>query len=73
MSSDASANQLTALVVSSMGLGYTVYGKKQGHALALGCGVLMMVIPYVVGDTAVLLVLGLALMLLPFLLRSRGG
>ena len=71
MSSDASLSQLTALVVSSVGFGYTIYGKKQGHALALGCGMLLMVVPYAIGDTAVLLALGLALMLLPFLLRSR--
>ncbi len=73
MSSDASANQLTALVVSSMGLEYTVYGKKQGHALAMGCGVLLMLIPYAIGDTAMLLALGVALLLLPFLLRSRAS
>jgi hypothetical protein len=71
MSSDASTSQLIALVVGSMGLGYTVYGKKQGHALALGCGVLLMVAPYGISNPPVLLMVGLALMLLPFLLRSR--
>ncbi|MCP9857806.1 MULTISPECIES: hypothetical protein [unclassified Cyanobium] len=68
MRSDPSLGQLLALLISSVGLGYAIYGKKQAHAVALGCGVLLMVIPYGLSNLAVLLIVALLLMVLPFLL-----
>ena len=69
MRSDPSIGQVLALLMSSVGLGYTIYGKKQSHALALGCGVLLMAVPYVVSNVAALLIVALTLMVLPFVLH----
>jgi hypothetical protein len=69
MRSDPSIGQLLALLISSVGLGYTIYGKKQSHALALGCGMLLMVVPYVISNVAALLIVALTLMVLPFVLH----
>jgi hypothetical protein len=69
MRSDPSLGQVLALFMSSVGLGYTIYGKKQAHAVALGCGVLLMVVPYVVSNVAALLIVALTLMVLPFVLH----
>ena len=69
MRSDPSIGQVLALLMSSVGLGYTIYGKKQSHALALGCGMLLMVVPYVISNVAALLIVALTLMVLPFVLH----
>lgn len=69
MRSDPSIGQVLALLISSVGLGYTIYGKKQSHGLALGCGVLLMVVPYAVSNVAALLIVALTLMVLPFVLH----
>lgn len=69
MRSDPSLRQLLTLVIGSIGLGYAFYGKKQAHAVALGCGVLLMVIPYGLRNVAALLIVALTLMVLPFVLN----
>ena len=69
MRSDPSLFQLMTLLISSIGLGYTIYGKKQAHGVALGCGVLLMVVPYGIRSLPLLLLVALALMLLPFFLH----
>jgi len=69
MRSDPSIGQLLALLISSAGLGYTIYGKKQGQAVALCCGVLLMLVPYVLSNLAVLVIVALTLMVLPFVLN----
>lgn len=69
MRRDPSIGQLLALLISSVGLGYTIYGKKQDQAVALCCGVLLMVVPYVLSNLAVLLIVALTLLVLPFLLH----
>ncbi len=69
MRSDPSLSQLLALVIGSIGMGYTIYGRKQAHAVALGCGVLLMVLPYGVSNPPALVAVALLLMVLPFLLH----
>jgi len=69
MHSDPTISQLLALLIGSVGLGYAIYGKKQAHAVALGCGVLLMVVPYVISNLPVLVAVALVLMGLPFLLN----
>jgi hypothetical protein len=68
MPSDPSLLQLLNLLIGSVGLGYLLYGRKQSNALALGCGVLLMLVPYGIPNLPVLTGVALALMLLPFLL-----
>ena len=69
MGSDPSLRQLLTLVIGSIGLGYMLYGRKQAHAVALGCGVLLVVIPFGVRHLPALTWVALLLMVLPFLLN----
>ncbi|MFA6012059.1 MAG: hypothetical protein WC799_18855 [Desulfobacteraceae bacterium] len=57
------------LIFGSVGMGFFVYGKKQGKMIALISGISLCVIPYVVSNTIVLTVLGLLLVGLPFVFR----
>lgn len=43
---DSSATLLAGLVFGSIGLGYLIYGKRQGHAVAWVCGLALMVYSY---------------------------
>ena len=56
-------------MLGSIGLGYFVYGRKTGRFLALLCGLLLMVFPYVVAGVWPQLGIGVVLMLLPWLCR----
>lgn len=70
MGSDPSLRQLLTLVIGSVGLGYMLYGRKQAHAVALGCGVLLVVIPFGVNLPALTAVaMLLMVVVLPFLLN----
>lgn len=69
MGSDPSLRQFLTLVIGSIGLGYVLYGRKQAHAVALGSGVLLVVVPYGISYLPALVVIALLLMVLPFLLH----
>ncbi|MCP9785513.1 hypothetical protein [Cyanobium sp. N5-Cardenillas] len=69
MGSDPSLRQLLTLAIGSVGLGYVLYGRKQAHAVALGCGVLLVVVPYGISHLTALVAIALLLMVLPFLLH----
>jgi len=57
------------IILGSIGMGYFVYGKKQGTFLPLLCGLGLMVLPYVFTNLSLLLVVSLVLVVLPFVLR----
>jgi len=57
------------IILGSIGMGYFVYGKKQGAFLPLLCGLGLMVLPYVFTNLSLLLVVSLVLVVLPFILR----
>lgn len=69
MRSDPSLRLLLALLFGSVGLGYMLYGKKQTHAVSLGCGVLLVVIPFGFSNPPALAAVALVLMVLPFVLN----
>ncbi len=54
---------------SAIGAGYFVYGKRQQRALPLLCGIGLMLFPYFVENWILSLCAGIALTLLPFLIR----
>ena len=66
---DSSAVLLWGVVFGSIGLGYFVYGKKQGRFVPLLCGIGLMAFPYFVSNTVLLVVAGLALAAVPYFLR----
>lgn len=58
------------VVLSSFGLGYFIYGKKQAKALPLACGIGLMIFPYFIDQAWALFAIGGLLLALPWLLRT---
>ena len=61
---------LWGMIFGAIGLGFFTYGKKQASAVPLVCGLLLMVFPYFVSDTILLVAIGVALMIVPYILRN---
>jgi hypothetical protein len=60
---------LWSVLFGSVGLGFFVYGKKQRAVVPLVCGLTLMVFPYFVSSTILLVILGSALVALPYFFR----
>jgi hypothetical protein len=60
---------LWSLLFSSIGLGFFVYGKKQKAIVPLLSGLGLMIYPYFVSNTILLVAIGVALMALPYFVR----
>ena len=58
-----------SLIVSSIGLGYFLYGKKAANLIALISGLIMMIYPYFVQNILVSILLGVVLMIAPFFIK----
>lgn len=56
---------LWSLLFGSIGLGYFIYGKKQSHAVAKYSGIALMIYPYFVYNSTLLVIVGIILLLLP--------
>jgi hypothetical protein len=54
------------LLFGSIGLGFFVYGRKQRAIVPLACGIALMVFPYFVSGTAWLVIVGAALVAIPY-------
>jgi hypothetical protein len=59
---------LWSIVFSSIGLGYFMYGKKRASLIIRYTGVALILFPYFMDTTFLLVLLGLILMALPKLL-----
>lgn len=57
------------LLFGSIGLGFFLYGKKQQAIVPLICGLGLMIFPYFVSNTALLVAIGIALAALPYFFR----
>ncbi len=55
-----------SLVFGTIGLGYFTYGKKQANFPMLGTGVALMVYPYLIPGLAMMILVGIVLMCIPF-------
>jgi len=60
---------LWGLLFGSVGLGFFMYGKKQKAVVPLACGLALMVFPYFVTNTLLLVLIGFALIALPYFFR----
>jgi hypothetical protein len=60
---------LWGLVFGSAGLGFFLYGKKQKAVVPLVCGLVLMVFPYFVTNTVLVVVIGVVLMAIPYFVR----
>lgn len=60
---------LWGVVFGSVGLAYFVYGKKQRLVVPLLCAIGLMAFPYFISHTVLLVVVGPALSVVPYVLR----
>jgi hypothetical protein len=60
---------LWSLLFSSVGLGFFVYGKRQKAVVPLFCGLGLMIYPYFVSSTILMVAIGAALSALPYFVR----
>lgn len=60
---------LWSLLFSSVGLGLFLYGKKQQAVVPLLSGLALMIYPYFVSSTILLVAIGVALIALPYFVR----
>ena len=54
----------------SIGLGFFIYGRKQQRVVPLVCGLILMVFPYFVSNTILLIIIGAVLMVAPYFFRG---
>jgi hypothetical protein len=57
------------LLFGSIGLGFLIYGRKQRAVVPLICGLTLMVFPYFVSNTILLVVIGVVLIAIPYFFR----
>jgi hypothetical protein len=57
------------LLFGAIGSGFFLYGKKQQSMVPLACGITLMVLPYLIDSTAWLIVVGVAVMAVPYFVR----
>ncbi|MCX7099435.1 MAG: hypothetical protein NTV43_16180 [Methylococcales bacterium] len=63
------AQLLWGLLFGSIGLGFFVYGKKQGRLIPFVCGVALMVYPYFVPNELAMVITGVVLVAIPYFIR----
>ena len=59
----------TGLIFGSIGMGYFVYGRKQGNFMALLAGIGLCVFPYFTNSVWMSIAIGLGLVVLPFVIK----
>jgi len=60
---------LWGLLFSSVGLGFFLYGRKQKAPVPLVCGLALMIFPYFISNTVLLIAIGVALIAVPYFVR----
>jgi hypothetical protein len=60
---------LWGLLFGSIGLGFLIYGRKQKAVVPLVCGLALMIFPYFVSSTILLITIGIVLIAVPYFVR----
>ena len=60
---------LWGVLFGAIGVGYFAYGKRQRRGVPLVCGLGLMLFPYFVANTILLVVIGLVLAATPYFVR----
>ena len=60
---------LWSLLFSSVGLGFFLYGKKQQAVVPLFSGLALMIYPYFVSSSILLVAIGVVLVAVPYFIR----
>lgn len=58
-----------SLLISSIGLGYFLYGKKASNLIPLISGLFMMIYPYFIQNVLVSILVGIVLIIAPFVIK----
>ncbi len=58
-----------SVIFGSIGLGYFIYGKKQGKLIPLVAGIGLCVFPYFISNVYAMVVIGIILVIVPWLIR----
>jgi len=66
----STASLLWGLLFGSLGAGYALYGRTQRTLSPFLCGLALMVVPYLVSNTLLMVAIGAALAAIPFATRS---
>jgi hypothetical protein len=65
----STASLLWGLLFGSIGLGFFVYGRKQKAVVPLVVGLALMIFPYFVSSTILVVVIGGVLIAVPYFVR----
>jgi predicted membrane protein len=60
---------LWGILFSSFGMGFFMYGRKQKAVAPLVCGLLLMIYPYFISNTILLVLIGIVLIAIPYFVR----
>jgi len=60
---------LWGLLFGSCGLGFFIYGRKQRAVVPLVCGLALMIFPYFITNTLLLVAIGVVLIAIPYFVR----
>ncbi|RYY80479.1 MAG: amino acid transport protein [Moraxellaceae bacterium] len=60
---------LLGVLFSSIGLGYFIYGKKQKTIVPFLCGLILMIFPYFVENTGLIVLVGAVVSAIPYFVR----
>ena len=63
------ATLLWGVLFSGIGIGFFSYGRKQKANVPLACGIGLMIYPYFIANTTLLVIIGLVLTAIPFFIR----
>jgi hypothetical protein len=63
------ASLLWGLLFGSIGLGFFIYGKRQKVVVPLVCGLVLIIFPYFISNTLLLVAIGVALVAVPYFFR----
>lgn len=63
------ATLLWGVLFSSIGIGYFIYGRRQGKTIPLLCGVALMVYAYFIPNTVALVIIGAIFVAVPYFIR----
>ncbi|SNS57183.1 hypothetical protein SAMN05216255_2653 [Pseudomonas segetis] len=61
---------LWGLLFGSIGLGFFIYGRKHNRTIPFVCGLGLMIFPYFVSNTLLLIATGCVLMVTPYFFRG---
>ncbi|MDB6162784.1 MAG: hypothetical protein JWL98_216 [Xanthomonadaceae bacterium] len=65
----STATLMWGVIFGAIGMGFFVYGKRQGAMIPLLCGIALMVFPYFVSNAWATVVVGGLLMAIPYFVR----